>query len=173
MFMKLADLRHLNNLDLLKYLAYLQVCQENSSHLQILQELQNRVLKGEDIISDESLWKELDDTQTGLFVENYICRGVGQFRAFVADASERPWQLCVLVESLIYYKKLSIFGLSINAAIFHGIGQVLVVSIIYQTIQMFNYIIVLTISGIISGYLIALVIKLIIEKMPKSLLNIK
>lgn len=106
MFMKLADLRHLNNLDLLKYLAYLQVCQENSSHLQILQELQNRVLKGEDIISDESLWKELDDTQTGLFVENYICRGVGQFRAFVADASERPWQLCVLVESLIYYKKL-------------------------------------------------------------------
>ena len=42
--MELADLKHFNTLDMLKYLAYLQVCQENSSHLQILQELQNRVL---------------------------------------------------------------------------------------------------------------------------------
>ncbi|MBO6031456.1 MAG: hypothetical protein J6Q22_08285 [Prevotella sp.] len=49
--MELADLKHFNTLDMLKYLAYLQVCQENSSHLQILQELQNRVLKGEDIMA--------------------------------------------------------------------------------------------------------------------------
>lgn len=67
--MELADLKHFNTLDMLKYLAYLQVCQENSSHLQILQELQNRVLKGEDIISDENSWEKLEDAQIGLFVE--------------------------------------------------------------------------------------------------------
>ena len=86
--MELADLKHFNTLDMLKYLAYLQVCQENSSHLQILQELQNRVLKGEDIISDENSWKKLEDAQIGLFVEHYICRGACQFRAFVSDATE-------------------------------------------------------------------------------------
>lgn len=105
--MELADLKHFNTLDMLKYLAYLQVCQENSSHLQILQELQNRVLKGEDIISDENSWKKLEDAQIGLFVENYICRGACQFRAFVSDATDRPWQLCVLVESLVKYQKLT------------------------------------------------------------------
>lgn len=68
-------------------------------------------------------------------------------------------------------KKISIYGISVNGAIFHGLGQILVVSIIYQTFQMINYAIILTVSGIISGLLMALVTKLLIEKMPKSLLN--
>ena len=72
---------------------------------------------------------------------------------------------------LTFNKKISIYGISVNGAIFHGIGQILVVSIIYQTIQMFNYAIVLTISGIVSGVLMALVVKLIISKLPKSMLN--
>lgn len=105
--MELTELKHLDNIDLLKYLAYLQICQENSSHLYTLQELQNCILRGENITSDENLWKKLGNTQTGLFVENYICCGTDQFRAFVADATERPWQLCVLVKSLLNYKKLS------------------------------------------------------------------
>ena len=95
----------MSSIDLLKYLAYLQVCPENSSHLQTLQELQNRVLKGEDITSDKSLWIDLEDFQTGLFVENYICYTACQFRAFVSDATDRPWQLCVLVDALVKYKK--------------------------------------------------------------------
>ena len=68
-------------------------------------------------------------------------------------------------------KKVSIYGLSVNGAIFHGIGQVVVVAIIYQTIQMFNYLVILTISGIISGILMAIVINLLIKKLPKSILN--
>ena len=72
---------------------------------------------------------------------------------------------------LLFNKKISVFGISVNGAIFHGIGQIIVVSIIYQTIQMFNYAIVLTISGIVSGVLMALVVKLIITKLPKSMLN--
>lgn len=74
----------------------------------------------------------------------------------------------IVIISLSYYKKLSIFGLSINGAIFHGLGQVIVVSIIYQTFSMINYMVILLISGIISGFLMALVSKLVIEKMPKS-----
>lgn len=105
--MDLSTLKHYNEIERLKYLAYLQVCPENSSHLERLQELQNMVLEGEDISLDYSLWSELEDSQNGLFVENYICHNVCQFRAFVSDATERPWQLCVLVESLIKYKKLS------------------------------------------------------------------
>lgn len=107
MIMELSDLKHFDNIDLLKYLAYLQVCQENSPHLYTLQELQNCILRGEDITSDENLWKNLGDTQTGLFVENYMYCGTDQFRAFVADATERPWQLCALIESLLHDKKLS------------------------------------------------------------------
>lgn len=72
---------------------------------------------------------------------------------------------------LLYNKKVSVFGISINGAIFHGIGQIIVVSIIYQTIQMFNYAIILTISGTISGILMALIVKTIINKIPKALLN--
>ena len=55
--MDLPELHSLSRIDLLKYLAYLQVCPENSSHLQTLQDLQNRVLNGEDITADELVKK--------------------------------------------------------------------------------------------------------------------
>lgn len=102
--MDLPELHSLSRIDLLKYLAYLQVCPENSSHLQTLQDLQNRVLNGEDITSDESLWSDLDDAQTGLFVENFICYTALQFRAFVSDATERPWQIATWIDHFIKYK---------------------------------------------------------------------
>ena len=72
---------------------------------------------------------------------------------------------------LTFNKKISIYGISVNGAIFHGIGQILVVSIIYQTVQMFNYVIILSISGIISGLLMAVIVSLLLRKIPKSLLN--
>ena len=72
---------------------------------------------------------------------------------------------------LTFNKKISIYGISINGAIFHGIGQVLVVTIIYQTVQMFNYVIILSISGIISGLLMAIIVSLLLRNIPKSLLN--
>lgn len=71
---------------------------------------------------------------------------------------------------LTFNKKISIYGISVNGAIFHGIGQILVVSIIYQTVQMFNYVIILSISGIISGLLMAVIVSLLLRKIPKSLL---
>lgn len=70
-----------------------------------------------------------------------------------------------------YYKKISVYGISVNGAIFHGLGQVLVVSLIYETFQMVNYAIILTISGIISGILMAFITSLLIRKLPKKYLN--
>lgn len=105
--MRIDDLRQLDKDCLLKYLAYLQVCQENSSYLQTLQELQNSVLNGEEIISDESLWTGFEEIQTWLFVENYICYSACQFRAFVADATEKPWQMCGWVDFLVLNKLIT------------------------------------------------------------------
>lgn len=77
----------------------------------------------------------------------------------------------IITIALLFNKKISIYGLSVNGAIFHGIGQIIVVSIIYQTVQMFNYAIILTISGIISGLLMAMVTKVVINKIPRTLLG--
>lgn len=105
--MKIETLKKYSKKDLLKYLAFLQVCPSNSCHLQTLQDIQNGVLKGIDVLSDESLWSELEDFQTGLFVENFICYSACQFRAFVADATDKPWQLSAWVDALVKYKMIS------------------------------------------------------------------
>lgn len=79
----------------------------------------------------------------------------------------------LITVALLYDKKISIFGISVNGAIFHGLGQVIVVSIIYSTIQMFNYLIILSISGIVSGLLMAYVTQLVISKLPKYIVTSK
>ncbi len=37
MIMELTELKYLNNIDMLKYLVYFQVCQDNSLHLYTFQ----------------------------------------------------------------------------------------------------------------------------------------
>ena len=65
--------------------------------------------------------------------------------------------------------KASIYGISATGAVFHGLGQVLVVSILYGTIQMMWYMLVLVISGAITGVLMAIVTSLLIKKLPERL----
>ena len=50
-------------------------------------------------------------------------------------------------------KNISVYGISVSGSIFHGLGQVIVVAILYKTFQMVDYVIVLTISGVITGFL--------------------
>ena len=66
--------------------------------------------------------------------------------------------------------KASIYGISATGAVFHGLGQVLVVSILYGTIQMMWYMLILAISGAITGILMAIVTSLLISKLPKRLI---
>ena len=67
--------------------------------------------------------------------------------------------------------KASIYGISATGAVFHGLGQVLVVSILYGTIQMMWYMLVLVISGAITGVLMAIVTSLLIKKLPERLVD--
>ena len=66
--------------------------------------------------------------------------------------------------------KASIYGISATGAVFHGLGQVLVVSVLYGTIQMMWYMLVLVISGAITGVLMAIVTSLLIRKLPERLI---
>ena len=65
--------------------------------------------------------------------------------------------------------KASIYGISATGAVFHGLGQVLVVSLLYGTIQMMWYMLVLVVSGAITGVLMAIVTSLLIKKLPERL----
>lgn len=71
---------------------------------------------------------------------------------------------------IVSFTKASIYGISTSGAVFHGLGQIIVVCILYQTIQMLWYIFVLVVSGIITGILMALITSLLINKLPKKLI---
>ena len=55
------------------------------------------------------------------------------------------------VFTLLVYKftKASIYGLSVIGAIFHALGQVLMVIILYNSIYMINYLVILEIASVI------------------------
>lgn len=68
------------------------------------------------------------------------------------------WLLSSLMVSLFHrYSKVSIFGLSVISAFFHGMGQLTVVAFLYQSIYMVNYLPILSYFGMVSGYLLAMV----------------
>lgn len=71
---------------------------------------------------------------------------------------------CSLISVYAYKKSpLSIFGLSVLSGVFHGIGQILCVMVIYNTTAMIYYLPVLTLSavptGLFTGYVAYLVLK--------------
>ena len=68
------------------------------------------------------------------------------------------WAVSTLVTLLIYLpKKASIYGLSIISALFHQVGQIIMVIILYQLPEMINYLPVLLITGGISGALVGFI----------------
>ena len=72
---------------------------------------------------------------------------------------------------LVSVTKASIYGVSAGGAVFHGLGQVIVVSILYGTIQMLWYMLTLVISSVITGCLMAFLTSLIIKKLPEKLVT--
>lgn len=68
------------------------------------------------------------------------------------------------------FTKASIYGLSIVGALFHSLGQVLMVMVLYSNVYMINYLPILEIVSIISGCLTAFISALILEKLPTRLL---
>lgn len=74
------------------------------------------------------------------------------------------WLISSLVTLLLYFfKKSSIYSLSVISAMFHQVGQIVMVVIIYQLPSMVNYLPVLLITGCVSGFLVAFISKKILE----------
>ena len=79
--------------------------------------------------------------------------------------------LATLLTLLVYrFTKSSIYGLSIVGALFHSLGQVLMVMVLYDNIYMINYLPILEVVSIISGCLTAFISANVLMKLPKGLL---
>lgn len=77
------------------------------------------------------------------------------------------WALSTFITLIVYLlHKASIYGLSIISALFHQVGQIIMVILLYQLPSMINYLPILLITGAISGFLVALITSQIL-----SLLN--
>lgn len=70
-----------------------------------------------------------------------------------------------LVTLLLYWTaKPSLYGLSMTSAVFHGVGQVAMISLLYQDVLMFNYLFLLMFTGIGMGLVIAFLAKVILTR---------
>ena len=75
--------------------------------------------------------------------------------------------------TLVVYKfsKASIYGLSVIGAVFHALGQVLMVIVLYNSIYMINYLVILEITSVISGVITAFIASVTLQKMPKRMVE--
>ena len=80
---------------------------------------------------------------------------------------------CATVVTLVFYKlsKSSIYGLSVVGAVFHALGQVLMVIVLYNNIYMINYLVILEVTSVISGVLTAFLASVTLQKMPKRMIE--
>ena len=91
--------------------------------------------------------------------------GIGSI-SFILSLS--GWLLSTLFVLIIFkFKKVSIFGLSMSSAVMHGVGQIIMVVLIYSLPEMINYLPILIISGIISGNVLALLCSELLKKLDK------
>lgn len=91
--------------------------------------------------------------------------GIGS-TAFLLSLS--GWLISTLFVLIVYlFNKASIYGLSMGSAVMHGVGQIIMVMIIYQMPQMINYLPILVISGIISGNVLALLSSELLKRLDK------
>ncbi|HHX57933.1 MAG TPA: Gx transporter family protein [Clostridiales bacterium] len=73
----------------------------------------------------------------------------------------------MLIFLLIFKEKISYLIISIIGAVFHNIGQLIAISIIYTSIYILAYIPVLLISGVVAGALTAVLLRLVLPAFNK------
>lgn len=80
--------------------------------------------------------------------------------------------LSTLFTLLVYrFSKASIYGLSVVGAVFHSLGQVLMVMLLYSNVYMINYLVILEITSIISGVITAFIASVTLQKLPKRMVE--
>ena len=105
-----------------------------------------------------------------VFIVGLLRTGIGSI-SFILSLS--GWFLSSAFALILYFiHKSSIYGLSIIAAMFHQVGQIIMVCILYQLPSAMNYLPVLLLSGAISGGLVAYLSSLILKLLNK-IFNVK
>lgn len=79
--------------------------------------------------------------------------------------------LSFIVMLLVKKTKLSIIGVSMLGGICHNIGQIIVAAIVMETIRIAYYLPVLLVAGLLTGLLIGIVSKLIVNRLQKIIKN--
>lgn len=75
------------------------------------------------------------------------------------------WFLATLFVIILYsIQRFSIFGLSMTSAVMHGVGQIIMVAILYQTQYVINYLPILLFTGLISGLIIAVIAREVVTR---------
>jgi heptaprenyl diphosphate synthase len=75
------------------------------------------------------------------------------------------WAVATLVMIIATYtEQLSIYGLSLVAALGHATGQVLMVTVLYQSPFMINYLPLLAVTSLIAGIVVAYLSAMIIHR---------
>lgn len=70
--------------------------------------------------------------------------------------------LVMIILMIIFKEKVSYLILSISGAIFHNLGQILAISLLYSTMSFWAYIPILIISGVIAGSITSVLLKLLL-----------
>lgn len=90
-----------------------------------------------------------------VFLVTLIRTGFGSMSSILSFSG---WFLSTLITLLVYFlHKASVYGLSVTSALFHQVGQIIMVIVIYELPEFINYLPILLISGAISGVLVAFV----------------
>lgn len=68
---------------------------------------------------------------------------------------------------LYFTNKFSIYSLSFTSAVMHGIGQVILIAIVYQNANMLYYVYIMIFSGLITGFIIGALSKMLVYHLKK------
>lgn len=95
----------------------------------------------------------------------------GRLYSFLYSGAGALLSVCVMGFVYWRYKKyFSVQGVSILGAVAHNIGQIVMASLLIETVSIFTYLPVLMISGIVTGYFIGLTVNML-EKVLDPMLK--
>lgn len=92
----------------------------------------------------------------------------GNIAAFLYSLAGAVLSLTVMYV-LHRLQRLSVVGVSISGAVAHNLGQILMAMLLFQTVQLGYYFVVLVVSGIAAGVLIGLGTGALIRRLPPSM----
>lgn len=94
-------------------------------------------------------------------------------RGFIASTLSLSGGLLSITVMLLLFllpkEKISYLGISVAGAVFHNIGQFLVVTLVYVGASIWIYLPVLLISGIIAGIITATLLRIVLPALKKLL----